>query len=127
MEGHSSQISEAPNDCCRGRLRYVCLLLLAAILGLAFYSVVYHPYVVLPKQDQRFLEGKPDRGEVLRHFGRPAEDLHAGERFPMTGWAPLPDRAATHSALSFVRRDGRKIYVFFDANGELEQSFTSHS
>jgi hypothetical protein len=100
---------------------------LVGVIGYACYSAFYYPYFVLPRQDQAFLSAHPRREDVLQHFGRPAEELRAGERFLMTGWHPLPERAASYSALSFVRRYGSKLYVFFDAQGEIEEFVISRS
>jgi hypothetical protein len=73
---------------------------------------VYRPYAVLPRQDRAFLESRPDRAAVMQRFGQPAEELQAGQHFPMTAWHPPPDRETTGSALSFVRRYGSKLYLY---------------
>lgn len=83
------------------------------------YFTLYLPYFVVPRQDQAFLASYPSRDAVLQRFGQPAEELQAGQRFQMTGWHPLPDREASHSALSFVRRYGSKLYLYFDAQGQM--------
>jgi len=106
---------------------FVALIITVGVLGYGAYSVIYYPYFALPRQDQAFLAAHPRRDAVLRHFGHPAEELHAGERFTMTGWYPLPERPASYSALSFVRRYGSKLYVYFGAEGEMEDFVISHS
>jgi hypothetical protein len=104
------------------------LLILVAVIGYWIgYCSLCHPYFVLPREDKAFLAAHPSRQEVLQHFGRPSEQLRAGERFPMTGWYPLPDRAATDSAFSFVRRYGSKLYVFFGPSGDMEDYVISRS
>jgi hypothetical protein len=105
------------------------LLLLVAIGALicSGYFILYRPYVLLPRQDQAFLASNPNRDAVLQRFGQPAEELQAGQRFQMTGWYPLPDREASHSALSFVRRYGSKLYLYFDAQGQMEFFLISRS
>ena len=108
-------------------LHLIVVLTSVGMIGYSGYSGFYHPYFILPRQDQAFLGAHPSRDEVLRHFGRPAEEIRAGERFPMTGWYPLPDRAASYSAFSFVRRYGSKLYVYFGAQGELEHFVISRS
>jgi hypothetical protein len=109
-------------------LLLLALLILAGVLGCGFYSLLYQPYFVLPREDRAFLATRPNRQEVVRYFHRrPAEELRAGERFPPTGWYPLPEQPATHSALSFVRRYGSKIYVFFGLDGEMEHFVVSSS
>jgi hypothetical protein len=109
-------------------LRLLSLLFFPGVLGYGFYSIFYQPYFVLPRKDRAFLGRRPHREEVLRYFrGRPAEEMRAGERFPPTGWYPLPEQPATHSALSFVRRYGSKIYVFFGQDGEVEYFVVSRS
>jgi hypothetical protein len=45
----------------------------------------------------------------------------------MTGWHPVPTCVASSSALSFIRRYGSKLYVFFDAKGRTEDFVISHS
>ena len=108
-------------------LHLIVLLTSVSVIGYFGYSSLYHPYFILPRQDQAFLESHPSRDEVLRHFGRPSEEIQSGERFSMTGWHPLPDRAASFSACSFLRSYGSKLYVFFGAQGELEHFVISRS
>lgn len=105
------------------------MFVVAAIATMAAlsYEIVRRPYFVAPRQDNEFMASSPSEQQVRERFGAPAEELKAGEKFPPTGWYPLPHRAATHKALSFVRRDGRKIYVFFDVDGRLEEFSISRS
>jgi len=110
--------------------RFSKLLLLLVAIGALIcsgYFILYRPYVLPPRQDQAFLASNPNRDAVLRRFGQPAEELQAGQRFQMTGWYPLPDREASHSALSFVRRYGSKLYLYFDAQGQMEFFLVSRS
>ena len=112
----------------RKRLELVFLLVFcAAALWLGFYTMIYRPYVVLRREDQQFLQTNPTKEAVIERFGRPAEVLGAGERFSMTGWRPLPEQAATHSASFFVRRYGGKIYILFDHEGRVEHWVLSNS
>jgi hypothetical protein len=108
-------------------LASLVLLISAVVIGYCAYTGFYRPFFVLPEEDQAFLSAHPSREQVLQHFGRPAEQLRAGERFSMTGWHPLPDRAATDGAFSFVRRYGSKLYVFFGPGGEMEHFVISRS
>ena len=108
-------------------LQIFILLVCAGAIGYSLYSVFYQPYFVLPRQDRAFLAARPSHDQVLQRFGRPAEQLRSGERFPMTDWYPLPDRAATGSAVSFVRRYGSKLYVFFGPGGKIEHYVIAHS
>jgi len=85
------------------------------------------PYVYLPQADRRFLQTSPTRNDLISRFGQPDEEIGKGEKFPMTGWQPLPDRAATHHAVSFVRRYGSKIYVFLDEGNRVETFVISSS
>ena len=105
------------------------LLLLAAVGAIGFFGffLIYQRYVVAARQDQAFLASHPNREEILLRYGQPAEELQAGQRFQMTGWYPLPDRKASHSALSFVRRYGSKLYLYFDAQGQMEFFLISRS
>lgn len=109
------------------RAAYVLMVALIAGSGLslatyAAYRGVYHPYFIQPNEDREFLSKHPTRQEVLEWFSqKPEEPLQAGERFQMTGWRPLPARAASHDAYSFTRMSGKKIYVFFDAQGRVEE------
>lgn len=111
----------------RKTLQLLVLLALIGVIGYAGFSTFVAPYFALPQQDRVFLAAHPKREDVLRHFGPPAEELRAGERFPMTGWHPLPMRAASFSAVSFVRRYGGKVYVFFNERGEMEEFVISNS
>jgi hypothetical protein len=38
----------------------------------------------------------------------------------MTGWRPLPTRAASHLGCAFTQ-DYNKIYIFFDAEDRVEE------
>lgn len=103
------------------------LVLMLTIIGIGFYTVIYRPYVKLPKENLEFLGRLPSKAEILKRFDSVDEELVEGERFRMTGWHPLPDRKVTGSAFSVVRRDGSKIYLFFDVAGKLEEYFISRS
>ena len=103
------------------------ILLILTVIGTGLYVVIYCPHVQLPRVDLEFLGSMPPKSEVLKRFDSVDEELSAGERFQMTGWHPLPNRKVTGSAFSVVRRDGSKIYMFFDAKGELEEYFISRS
>ena len=110
------------------RLSKILILLgVTGALACSGYFILYRPYVALPRQDQAFLASHPNRDAVVQRFGRPAEELQPGQRFQMTGWHPLPDRVASHSALSFVRRYGSKLYLYFDAQGQMEFFLISRS
>src|SRR6266478_3315908 len=91
-----------------------------AILLAVIYQGFFHRYFVLPRQDRAFLSSRPSREEVLRRFGTPTEELRAGERFIMTDWYPLPEQAATDSALCFERPYTDRIYIFFGPHGEMQ-------
>jgi hypothetical protein len=88
-------------------------------IGYGFYTVLILPYFILPKADIAFLSTKPPLHEVVSRFGEPAEKITEGEFFQMTGWHPLPSSPATHVGISFVRRYGSKIYIFFDADNRV--------
>lgn len=104
------------------------LLLLVTIGALVWCGYgLYRTYVLLPRQDEAFLASHPSRIAVLQRFGQPDEELQAGQRFQMTGWRPLPERVASHSALSFVRSYSSKLYLYFDAQGGLEFYLISQS
>jgi len=100
-------------------------LILASAITMAGYLVYlgfYYPYFIQPKEDHEFLSKHPTRAEVLAWFvHKPEEPLKPGERFQMTGWQPLPTRAATHYACCFDRKNGDKIYIFFDAEDRVEE------
>ncbi|MCU0750071.1 MAG: hypothetical protein MUF13_11060 [Akkermansiaceae bacterium] len=106
---------------------FLSLALIFTSIGLGCYIVIYRPYVQLPREDLEFLGRMPMKSDVLKRFDSVDEELSSGERFQMTGWHPLPDRKVTGSAFSVVRRDGSKIYLFFDAEGRLEEYFISRS
>jgi len=89
--------------------------------------LILAPYWHLPQADKRFLQTSPTRNDLISRFGRPDEEIERGEKFSMTGWLPLPDRAATHRAVSFVRRYGSKIYVFLDEGNRVETFVISSS
>lgn len=107
--------------------KLLAILLILTVIGIGFYAVIYRPYVQLPKEDLEFLGRVSSKSEILKRFDSVDEELVEGERFRMTGWHPLPDRRVTGSAFSVVRRDGSKIYLFFDATGKLEAWFISRS
>lgn len=107
------------------------VLIVGALLSLVaftFHRAIYHPYFIQSKEDQEFLSKHPTWQEVLAWFPhKPLESLREGEQFRMTGWRPLPTRAATGAACSFVRSSGHKIYVFFDAEDRVEEFVISKS
>lgn len=106
---------------------FLSILLTLTVIGTGFYTVIYRPYVQLPREDLEFLGRVSAKSEILKRFDSVDEELVEGGRFQMTGWHPLPDRKVTGSAFSVVRRDGSKIYLFFDATGKLEEYFISRS
>jgi hypothetical protein len=91
------------------------------------YAAIWRPYVMAPRQDRIFLEGMPTENELMRKFGIPAETIHAGGKFNPTGWQPLPEKIASDTSFSFVRSDGRKIYIFISTNRVIEMFVISRS
>jgi hypothetical protein len=103
-------------------LQLLLALGLFAGSGLIFYKALVYPYFFQTAEDRDFLSHRPNRAEVFAYFKhRPEEQLKPGERFQMTGWRPLPERPATHYACVFVRMNGNKIYIFFDAEDRVEE------
>lgn len=107
--------------------KVLALLILTSVVGSFTYALFYRKYIYLPRQDLTFLTSNPARDAVLQNFGKPHEELRAGQRFQMTGWYPLPDREASHSALSYIRSNGDKLYIFFDSQDQIEFFQISHS
>jgi hypothetical protein len=97
------------------------LLFAAGALGVLNYIVFYRPIFVQPELDRTFLSNRPTRAEVLAYFRYPpVATIKSGERFQMTGWRPLPTRAASHLGCAFTQ-DYNKIYIFFDAEDRVEE------
>jgi hypothetical protein len=112
------------------RNRLPALLVWVLAIGVVYWSVYaafYRPYFRTPKEDIEFLNQAPAKSEVLKRFNRVDEELVAGDRFEMTGWYPLPQKRVTGSAFSVVRRNGSKIYLFFNPAGKLEEYFIANS
>lgn len=105
----------------------VALMVVSGVLCWLGYMTIYRPYFQTPGEDIEFLNRADTKSEIIRRFDRGDEELMPGERFQMSGWHPLPDRSVTGSAFSVVRRNGWKIYLFFDPNGMLEEYFIAHS
>lgn len=106
------------------KLILAALIVVSAITAATclVYLGIYHPYFIQPKEDREFLNKHPTRAEVLARFvHKPEEPLKPGERFQMTGWRPLPTRTAGYYACCFGRKNGSKIYIFFDAEDRVEE------
>ena len=103
-------------------LQCVLLIALFGIAGVMFYKGIIHPWFVQPNEDREFLSRHPTRTEVLAYFQhQPHEAIKSGERFQMTGWRPLPTRAASHQGFAYGRMCGTKIYIFFDSEDRVEE------
>ena len=109
------------------KAKLLVTILVIGICGIGFHCLVLYPYYVQPKEDTRFLMTHPNKEAVQRYFGKPKEELESGETFKMTGWHPLPNRAASHAAWSYTRRNGQKVYIFFGADGRVEEFMASNS
>jgi hypothetical protein len=112
--------------------RFLEILIALACIAVCVHSfdvAILHPRFRLPKQDRAFLETRPSRERVLTYFGHEkcGEHLRAGEKFKMTGWFPLPERAASHSAFAVLRPNGEMIHLFFGLEGEMEEFVISSS
>lgn len=103
-------------------IQIAALLLLAiGYLSVLSYIAIYRPMFVQPELDRTFLSNRPTRAEVLTYFRYPPEaTIKSGEHFQMTGWRPLPTRAATHLGYAFSQ-DYNKIYIYFDAEDRVEE------
>ena len=105
------------------------VIISATVISLLYvlYRTIWNPYFVQPKTDFRFLSDNPTKVAILTYFGPPSETIQAGDKFSHTGWHPLPDRIATDTSYAFVRRDGRKLYVFISTNNTLEAFVVTRS
>jgi hypothetical protein len=112
----------------RNRLpAFLVSLLAVGVVCWSVYTTFYRPYIRIPREDIEFLNQVPSKSEILKRFHHVDEELVAGDRFEMTGWHPLPQRMVTGSAFSVVRRNGSKIYLFFNPEGTLEEYFITNS
>jgi len=102
-------------------------ILAVSVICWVFYTALYRPYFLTPREDVRFLNRVSAKSEIMKRFDHVGEELVTGDRFEMTGWYPLPERTVTGSAFSVVRRNGSKIYLFFDTTGRLEEYFVTGS
>jgi len=110
--------------------RLPTLLAVGLCLGIISWScstIFYRTYFQTPREDVDFLNRVFAKSEIMKRFDRVGEELPAGDRFEMTGWYPLPSRKVTGTAFSVIRRNGWKIYFFFDSAGMLEEYFITSS
>lgn len=108
-------------------LQYVIAIpVFCMVMSCLVYSMVQRFYIQ-PKDDVLFLGTHPSMADVRLRFGNPEEELKSGETFPMTGWYPLPKRAASHAAWSFTQRNGCTLYIFFGADGRVEEFVVGRS
>lgn len=100
---------------------------MAAVIAYLLFSLLVEPYWAQPGRDRAFLDGTPSRDEVVRQFGHSLEQIGPGEKFRMTGWRPLPDRAAEYGGMAFQRPNSDKIYVFFSADERVTHYVVARS
>ena len=112
----------------RNRYKKILVSIFAvSVIITSVYITFYRTYVLVPKEDIKFLTQMPAKSEAIKRFIHVDEELDPGDRFVMTGWHPLPQRMVTGSAFSVVRKNGTKIYLFFNTEGKLEEYYITKS
>ena len=78
-------------------------------------------------RDLLFVTQAENEGDVIRHFGRQPDIVyHKGDVLPRMGWR-LPSRPISNKIIVYDKMSSLRIYIYIDADGEVEYVFTSYS
>ena len=96
-------------------------------LALAAWLFISVHHKVPDYKDLLFVTQTETEEDVIRHFGRQPDIVyHKGDVLPRMGWR-LPSRPISNKIIVYDKMSSLRIYIYIDADGEVEYVFTSYS
>jgi len=103
-------------------------LLLFSSIGCNFFLFLRNKYISSDLETIDFLSRSKNIKQVIDQYGEPSEIYFSEEKIKSTGWSPIPKRAVTGKAFSFILKyTGSKVYIFTDFEGNIESFYLSKS